>query len=134
LSHSNFLPNAVSHMLPVLLDSNVLLTLHVRGVSSAWASVRRAGPADIPVCCRWVMCIDKVIHKQVFEKLHLWWGYQRLHVNGTNFKFEAVSDLDGTVFDTVELQKPADWGNRWHQQNGEPSPRKVCLLLLPLTW
>jgi acid phosphatase type 7 len=64
------------------------------------------------------------VHKHLpkgFEFLRLWWGYTRMHVTGTTLTVEAVSDLDGQVFDTVHLRKPSGWGTDWHQKHGPPS-------------
>jgi hypothetical protein len=68
------------------------------------------------------------VHKHLprgFEFLHLWWGYTRMHVTGTSLKVEALSDLDGEIFDTVHLKKPDGWGAAWHEKHGEPTVREV---------
>eukprot|EP00892_Ulva_mutabilis_P005414 jgi/Ulvmu1/3244/UM150_0017.1 len=57
---------------------------------------------------------------EIFEKVHLWWGYTRMHASGTSLKMEAVTNVDGTVFDTLELKKPEGWGHDWHAEVGAP--------------
>jgi hypothetical protein len=57
-----------------------------------------------------------------------------MHANATHLRIDAVTNLDGTVFDTLTLAKPLDWGEQWHQQHGAPSDgpgtyTKVCTLL-----
>jgi hypothetical protein len=65
---------------------------------------------------------------QIFQKVHLWWGYSRIHATGGKLKVEMVSDLDGEVYDSVTFEKPRDWGTVWHEENGEPRLKEVrCL-------
>lgn len=64
---------------------------------------------------------------QIFEKIHLWWGYTRMHATGTSLKIEAITNSGGTVFDTLTLRKPEGWGHDWHADSGgPPAPRPVC--------
>ena len=58
---------------------------------------------------------------QVIEQLHIWWGYSRMHANRTHLTLQALTDLDGSVIDTVTLTKPTDWGSRWHDAHGPPA-------------
>ena len=82
-------------------------------------------PAGIPVhflfgCTtisgRTVQCVCV----QLFETVHVWWGYSRMHANATHLRIEAVTNLDGSVFDTLSLFKPPEWGQQWHQQHSPP--------------
>jgi hypothetical protein len=57
---------------------------------------------------------------QFFQKVHLWWGYSRIHASGTRLTIEMVSDLDGEVYDRVTLEKPKGWGATWHEEHQEP--------------
>jgi Iron/zinc purple acid phosphatase-like protein C len=73
---------------------------------------------------------------QIFEKVHLWRGFSRMHANATHLKIEAVTNLDGSVFDTLTLSKPEGWGEQWHQQHGASSDgpgsyTMVCALPFP---
>lgn len=56
-----------------------------------------------------------------------------MHATGTSMTIEAVTNVDGTVFDTLELKKPEGWGLDWHAEHGAPvaSPA-VCPPPLPL--
>jgi hypothetical protein len=72
---------------------------------------------------------------QVFEKVHVWWGYQRMHANATHLTIDAVTNRDGSVFDSITLSKPADWAVQWHSQPDHPQPRPsmvrtVCFLCI----
>jgi hypothetical protein len=66
---------------------------------------------------------------QVFEVDSLTYGYERVFASGTSIRFDAISDADGSVFDTFELTKPAGWGAAYHASNGRPR-KMVCLLSL----
>ena len=73
---------------------------------------------------------------QIFEKIHLWWGYVRLHANGTTLHFQAMSDLDDSQIDELIIRKPVGWGARWHatHQNSIPARTEVCLTLFLQFW
>lgn len=62
----------------------------------------------------------RCMHVQIFEKVHLWWGYSRMHANATHMRIEAITNLDGSVIDTLTLQKPQGWGKQWHDKHGPP--------------
>lgn len=69
---------------------------------------------------------------QIFETVYLWWGYARLHATGTRLAWEFVTDLDGSVIDELVIEKPSDWGARWHlSHNSMPPPvRQVRFRML----
>lgn len=62
---------------------------------------------------------------QIFEKVHVWWGFSRIHASGTHLKVDSISDADGEVFDSLKLRKTKHWGKHWHHKHGEPDSRNV---------
>jgi hypothetical protein len=70
--------------------------------------------------CHLATCIYASASTQIFEKVHMWWGFSRIHASRKRFKLDAITNLDGSVFDTLRLRKPRHWGKHWHEKHGEP--------------
>jgi hypothetical protein len=70
---------------------------------------------------------------QIFERVELWWGYARMHATGTSLRLDAVSDRDGQVFDSLILEKPAEWGATWHAASGRPPKLRHEVRLIVLS-
>jgi hypothetical protein len=49
------------------------------------------------------------------QAIKIWWGFTRIEADGNQLRVEAVSDSDGTVFDTLTLVKSEGWAER-HMQ------------------
>jgi hypothetical protein len=53
--------------------------------------------------------------EKIWEAIKIWWGFTRIEADGNQLRVEAVSDSDGTVFDTLTLVKSEGWAER-HMQ------------------
>lgn len=73
------------------------------------------------------LCLN--VHRatpKIFKKIHLWWGYARIHASGTELEFQIISDADGEVLEKFTLKKPQGWGERWHRLRDQaPPPRPL---------
>lgn len=52
------------------------------------------------------------------QVIRLWYGYMRLRADGHQLTCEAVSDLDGSVMDSVTLIKSEGWAEQYMQASG----------------
>jgi hypothetical protein len=64
---------------------------------------------------RWCWCWCCCCCCLLVQAIKIWWGFTRIEADGNQLRVEAVSDSDGTVFDTLTLVKSEGWAER-HMQ------------------